>query len=99
MKRIDGVEVTSTERDEAEDAYVNQVLKFNEKIEQVRPLALLPGPRLRYRDLQGFGVRVGVGVGGSGQAVVFPSWTHSQASLVAERETCGRVTRRGTQAR
>jgi hypothetical protein len=35
VRRIDGVEVTATERDSAEDAYVEQVLRFNEKVEQV----------------------------------------------------------------
>lgn len=36
MKRIDGVEVNPADRDTAEGAYVDQVLRFNEKIEQVR---------------------------------------------------------------
>jgi hypothetical protein len=38
VRRLDGVEVTAGAKGEAEDAYVAQVLRFNEKVEQVRPL-------------------------------------------------------------
>ena len=32
---MDGVQVSGAERDAAEEAYMEQVLQFNEKIEQV----------------------------------------------------------------
>jgi len=35
LRRIDGVEVGLSDRGAAEEAYLEQVMKFNERIEQV----------------------------------------------------------------
>lgn len=41
VRRIDGVEVGVNERGAAEEAYMEQVMQFNEKIEQVRTIGPL----------------------------------------------------------